>query len=762
MKKILLLTIAVLAMSLGVNAEDVPYAEYKNGTLKFKYGDITSSSCSFVWNCENTSSMQAPWNDIKASVEKVEFDSSFKNARPKSCAYWFYMFKALKSIIGIKYLNTSECTSMSNMFKSCELLTDIDVSYFNTLKVKNMSMMFAHCAKLTALNLSSFGIDNVTNMDNMFLECSELTTIYCNEAWSCNSSTNMFYGCMYLKGAVMYSSNNSDVSYANPTTGYFTKRAYGLWIGNQQVETSTDLPTVDGVLSGIVRYTPSTKTLTLQNARITYDDIAYPAAIQSSIDGLNIKLVGKNVVTSSVVKAMALSRGEVTFTGDGTLELSGVSGISIFQGTGLTIADGAKVTVHGQQWGIRSSDNSLFLSLEGKNTMLKVKGDEMGSIVGIYNEYFGDSVYYHDPEGAYVYENSVYGEDYKLCRDWVTIAYGKPDHTVRRIDITNFTWPTDFEPADYEVTSPTKGVKSVSVGYTIGMKTIENYVGSTNDKLGIVFTVELEDDYEFPADKDFSAFIERDGVQVHQDERATGVAANQKRFVWRYIVPTPEGGTYMRTALDTITAPVIGAEPVWEIPASAGAKALGALPEANVKEQFQKEGYCPVNEIMWFEEVSFEESEFGRKDMARGDKFQPGKTYSVIMKISPVSGQQFHDNTVFSMNGETAKVWNSIFANIESPGAYYCLESNTSAKICYVFPALPCYLGDVNMDGSITMADANAVVNYFLASEKPKDFPVHLADVNGDNDVPMADANQIVNLFLSGAESQVYNPASDQ
>ena len=70
MKKILLLTIAVLAMSLGVNAEDVPYAEYKNGTLKFKYGDITSSSSSFVWNCENTSSMQAPWNDIKASVER--------------------------------------------------------------------------------------------------------------------------------------------------------------------------------------------------------------------------------------------------------------------------------------------------------------------------------------------------------------------------------------------------------------------------------------------------------------------------------------------------------------------------------------------------------------------------------------------------------------------------------------------------------------------------------------------------------------------
>ena len=87
MRKIVLLTIAILTMALNVNAENVPYAEYKNGTLTFKYGDIESSSCQFVWNCESTYGSQAPWNDIKASVEKVEFNSSFRNARPKSCAY---------------------------------------------------------------------------------------------------------------------------------------------------------------------------------------------------------------------------------------------------------------------------------------------------------------------------------------------------------------------------------------------------------------------------------------------------------------------------------------------------------------------------------------------------------------------------------------------------------------------------------------------------------------------------------------------------
>ncbi len=58
--------------------------------------------------------------------------------------------------------------------------------------------------------------------------------------------------------------------------------------------------------------------------------------------------------------------------------------------------------------------------------------------------------------------------------------------------------------------------------------------------------------------------------------------------------------------------------------------------------------------------------------------------------------------------------------------------------------------GDVNHDGSITMADANMVVNYFLAAEKPEDFDIETADVNNDGSITMADANMIVNMFLGG------------
>jgi hypothetical protein len=72
-------------------------------------------------------------------------------------------------------------------------------------------------------------------------------------------------------------------------------------------------------------------------------------------------------------------------------------------------------------------------------------------------------------------------------------------------------------------------------------------------------------------------------------------------------------------------------------------------------------------------------------------------------------------------------------------------------SLTVVRPASASMLGDVNNDGSVTMADANAVVNYFLAEDKNsiEGFNIKAADVNGDNDITMADANAIVNMFLS-------------
>ena len=69
-------------------------------------------------------------------------------------------------------------------------------------------------------------------------------------------------------------------------------------------------------------------------------------------------------------------------------------------------------------------------------------------------------------------------------------------------------------------------------------------------------------------------------------------------------------------------------------------------------------------------------------------------------------------------------------------------------------PATDTKVGDVNNDGSITMADANAIVNYFLAEDKESigNFNVEAADANNDGTITMADANAVVNMYLGGEQ----------
>ena len=126
--------------------------------------------------------------------------------------------------LDLSHFNTQNVTSMSGMFGDCSGLTSLDLSHFNTQKITDMGYMFKGCSVLTSLDLSHFNTQNVTNMFWMFQGCSALTTINSNTAWQCPQSVYMFTGCAQLKGAVAYDENKTDVTMANPETGYFTAK----------------------------------------------------------------------------------------------------------------------------------------------------------------------------------------------------------------------------------------------------------------------------------------------------------------------------------------------------------------------------------------------------------------------------------------------------------------------------------------------------------------------------------------------------------
>ena len=227
-------------------------------TLTFYYDDQKSSRTGTVWGIDETKEEDQEtfpaWAGTMYTavpeVTTVIFDLSFKNFLPKTTKNWFFNFTNLEEIKGLENLNSSEVTIMSGMFVDCEKLSQLNLSSFNTEKVQDMSGMFDGCSCLTSLNLSNFNTEkvtdmcamfaicsaltqldvskfvtkNVTDMSSMFDGCAALTTIYCNDAWTCGNSAEMFIHCEKLKGAVSYDENKIDATMANPDTGYFTKK----------------------------------------------------------------------------------------------------------------------------------------------------------------------------------------------------------------------------------------------------------------------------------------------------------------------------------------------------------------------------------------------------------------------------------------------------------------------------------------------------------------------------------------------------------
>ena len=175
-------------------------------------------------NNEEVPAWAGTYNSPNKVVTKVTFDASFKDFRPTTTNYWFYNLKALTTIEGLKNLNTSAVTDMSDMFSDCSDLKELNVSNFNTSAVTDMSDMFSGCSDLKELNVSNFNTAAVTDMGWMFSGCSGLKTIINTQTWRCELSQDMFKGCTQLKGAVKYDESKVDATMANPTTGYFSQK----------------------------------------------------------------------------------------------------------------------------------------------------------------------------------------------------------------------------------------------------------------------------------------------------------------------------------------------------------------------------------------------------------------------------------------------------------------------------------------------------------------------------------------------------------
>ena len=104
------------------------------------------------------------------------------------------MFSNCASLISIPALDTSKVTSMRYMFTGCSRLTTIPA--LDTSKVTDMSTMFSSCASL--ISIPALDTSQVTRTINMFNGCSSLTSIPTLDTSKVYSMDNMFDGCSRL------------------------------------------------------------------------------------------------------------------------------------------------------------------------------------------------------------------------------------------------------------------------------------------------------------------------------------------------------------------------------------------------------------------------------------------------------------------------------------------------------------------------------------------------------------------------------------
>ena len=234
--------------------ENLNTEEVTDMSRMFEYCESLSSLDVSKFNTANVTTMSYMFRGC-SSLKSLDV-SNFNTAKVTSMWSMFCDCSSLTSLDVSKF-NTENVISMRYMFLFCKSLTSLDVSKFHTAKVTDMREMFRGCSSLTSIDVTNFNTEEVTDMSSMFYNCSALTTIYCNDNWKSDvvkESEDMFKNCSKLDGAVEYDATKTDVTMANPTTGYFTKKRVAYVVENGSTLTfyyDTNKATRTGTVYGI-------------------------------------------------------------------------------------------------------------------------------------------------------------------------------------------------------------------------------------------------------------------------------------------------------------------------------------------------------------------------------------------------------------------------------------------------------------------------------------------------------------------------------
>jgi len=130
---------------------------------------------------------------------------------PTNSSSFFREYTNLTEINGLELLDTSSVSNMSNFFRSCSAMTQLDISSINTSNVTTINHMFYYCSNLQSINLENINTSKITSMENVFGYCSSLQALDLSGFDTSNVTTirYMFIGCSSIE--------NLDLSFFDTT-----------------------------------------------------------------------------------------------------------------------------------------------------------------------------------------------------------------------------------------------------------------------------------------------------------------------------------------------------------------------------------------------------------------------------------------------------------------------------------------------------------------------------------------------------------------
>ena len=116
-------------------------------------------------------------SDIFTRLNEVEVIdiSGWDTSNVTSMDDMFRKCAKLKNIIGIENLDVSKLEDANGMFYMCENLVELDLTNWNTISLENMSYMFYNCSNLKIIkNIENWQLTNIKDVSCMFYGCAKL------------------------------------------------------------------------------------------------------------------------------------------------------------------------------------------------------------------------------------------------------------------------------------------------------------------------------------------------------------------------------------------------------------------------------------------------------------------------------------------------------------------------------------------------------------------------------------------------------------